>query len=185
MANAVRLLLSLSGRPLRIWRDKQMTFQFKCPQGCLLSGEESQAGQTISCPVCGQSFIIPQPVTTSTPAPDPPAPAAVESPQPEAETPEQPEPEEEIVLLHIPCPNGHVLETPREMIGQEVLCPHCNAQFELHETESVEYKERREFERRRREERVGNAWLNWAVVFAVLVILGFAFLLISSAMDNS
>ena len=42
-----------------------MTFQFKCPSGCLLEGEPTQAGSTIQCPLCSQWFVIPAPVAAA------------------------------------------------------------------------------------------------------------------------
>src|SRR5690349_1780314 len=101
-----------------------MAFQFQCPQEHLLEGEESQAGQAINCPVCGMLFIIPEPIAA--PAP--------ETPPPEPEKPAEPE------LLHIPCPNGHELEVPPDMIDTEVLCPQCNVQFRLRAKDSIEHR---------------------------------------------
>lgn len=71
-------------------------------------------------------------------------------------------------ILHIPCPNGHILETPPDMIGQEVLCPHCAAQFMLKNEESVEYKQRQEQILARRSE----FWFKWSIAAAVVVVLG-------------
>lgn len=91
------------------------------------------------------------------------------------------EPEEE--LLHIPCPNGHELESPRDMLGQDVLCPHCDVQFQLREKDSVEAKRKRRHEREARDRKVGNLWLNWAIVIAVVVVLGLLVLIFSSTMS--
>jgi hypothetical protein len=74
-------------------------------------------------------------------------------------------------LLHIPCPNGHELETPDDMIGQEVLCPHCGAQFVLREKDSLEARHVRELELERRLREQSKAWFNWAIVISVLVVL--------------
>ena len=71
-------------------------------------------------------------------------------------------------ILHIPCPNGHTLETPPDMIGQEVLCPHCAAQFRLRNEDSVEYKHRQEQIMARRSE----FWFKWSIAAAVVVVLG-------------
>lgn len=38
-----------------------MAFQFLCPQGHLLQGDEAHAGQQCQCPYCGTMFLIPQP----------------------------------------------------------------------------------------------------------------------------
>lgn len=74
-------------------------------------------------------------------------------------------------LLHIPCPQGHELETPRDMLNQEVLCPQCGAQFRLREKDSVEFIRRKEAEEERRANKAGNMWLNGAITVAVVVIL--------------
>ncbi|MDZ7615821.1 MAG: hypothetical protein U1E05_02390 [Patescibacteria group bacterium] len=74
-------------------------------------------------------------------------------------------------ILHIPCPKGHVLETPEEMIGQDALCPFCNLQFRLRYDESIEYKREQEEEAERRQIRAERAWLNWSIAAAVAVVL--------------
>jgi hypothetical protein len=71
-------------------------------------------------------------------------------------------------IVHIPCPNGHELETPVEMLGQDVLCPHCGAQFHLRREDSREAHEERE----RREQRRAEAWFRWSIAAAVIVGLG-------------
>jgi hypothetical protein len=111
------------------------------------------------------------------PAIDPAAAAAVASP---TAAPPEPEPE----LLHIPCPNGHELETPVEMLDQEVLCPQCNAQFRLRRKDSVEFKKKKEQEESIRLEKVGRLWLNWAIVAIVLVVLIFVGLILFSNMSE-
>ena len=73
---------------------------------------------------------------------------------------------------HIPCPKGHELEATEELIGQEVLCPHCGEQFLLRVKDSAEYKRERELERERKEQKVAKMWFNWAVVAASIVVLG-------------
>ena len=50
-------------------------------------------------------------------------------------------------LLHIPCPNGHELETPLDMIGQRAMCPHCGVEFRLKREKSVEYLRQQEIHR--------------------------------------
>jgi len=116
----------------------------------------------------------PFPSFPSGPLPQPgPAPAPF-TPQ----TPAEPE------ILHIACPNGHELETPRDMLNQDVLCPHCQVQFRLREKDSVEYKRRRELERQRREQKAGKNWLNFAIVAAVIVVLGLAILIALSTSNK-
>ena len=140
-----------------------MPFQFTCPQGHLLEGDESQAGQQCQCPTCGMLFLIPQPAALA--EPDAGLVDAAMAEDPFATGPAEPR------LLHIPCPNGHELETPDDMIGQEVLCPHCGAQFVLREQDSLESRRVREIELERRLREQSKAWFNWAIVVAVLVVL--------------
>ncbi|MCA9221503.1 MAG: hypothetical protein KDA71_14330 [Planctomycetales bacterium] len=174
-----------------------MSFMFQCPNGHVLEGDPAHAGQQCQCPTCGILFIIPPP-----PAPSPsaasgwtpqfgprenaPAPFQVgghpgaEAPSFTSPAPAEPEPEK---LYHIPCPNGHELETPADMLGQDVLCPHCNVQFRLREKDSVEYKRQRREESIRRERKLGNVWLNWAITIAVVVVLGLLILILSGTRD--
>lgn len=136
-----------------------MSFQFECPNGHLLEGSPDQAGQQCHCPTCGILFLIPEPIDDE---PEPPAPA----PAPASAAPSEPE------LLHIPCPNGHELETSLDMLDQVVLCPRCQAQFKLRRKNSVEYK-RLEAERERiREANLNKVWLQGAIVAVVLIVIG-------------
>jgi hypothetical protein len=41
-----------------------MAFQFSCPQGHLLNGDESQIGQACQCPYCGSAFLVPAPAAS-------------------------------------------------------------------------------------------------------------------------
>ncbi|MBC7856804.1 MAG: hypothetical protein IAF94_25520 [Pirellulaceae bacterium] len=171
-----------------------MSFQFQCPQGHLLEGETSQAGKAVNCPTCGMLFLIPAPLAEPVPESvaqnygpmfGPPgeqpasrfahlgtgtatddAPPVDASAGPVMEEPEAPAEQE---LLHIPCPNGHELETPLDMLEQEVLCPQCNAQFRLRKKDSVEYKRKKAEAEQLKEIKTGNLWFNIAIVAAVLV----------------
>jgi hypothetical protein len=182
-----------------------MAFQFQCPQGHLLSGDESQAGQQCHCPTCGMLFIIPQPIVApaaasagaydhanrwgaiagesgaAAPAEVPAfVPGGSSSPAATLAATAPAEPE----LLHIPCPNGHELETPVDMLEQEVLCPQCNAQFRLRRKNSVEYKKKKELEEHVRLEKIGSLWLTWAIVAVVVVVLGLIGLIVASNMNQ-
>ena len=162
-----------------------MPFLFQCPTGHLLEADESQVGQQSQCPMCGQTFAIPAP---SGVAPAPPSeinPFAVSPPAPGGAVEPAPlvmeqggasfDPTGELSgpqLLHIACPNGHELEVPPEMIGQDVMCPHCSAQFLLREKDSVESKRRKREELELKDFKAGKTWLMWAVIFTVLVLIG-------------
>jgi hypothetical protein len=85
-------------------------------------------------------------------------------------------------LLHIPCPECKLeLETPLEMLDQDVMCPHCQAQFRLRRRDSIEFQRKRKQEAEIKERRAGNAWFNWAIVVVVLVLLFLAFLIFASS----
>jgi len=157
-----------------------MAFQFQCPNGHLLEGEESQAGEQCQCPICQTLFIIPQPIVEEQPhaassqsAATPPAfpaigPAASRSSAKPAAPVEIKEPE----FLHIPCPEcKQELETPVEMLDQEVMCPHCQAQFQLRRRDSVEFKRKRKQEAEIRERKTDNWWFNFAIVAVVAVLI--------------
>lgn len=113
-----------------------------------------------------------------------PADAPVAS-EPMAPVMEAPAPPAEPEVLHIPCPNGHELETPLDMLEQEVLCPQCHAQFRLRKKDSVEYKRRKEETERIKEFKTGNFWLNIAIVAAVLVGLLVVGLIAMSVMGRT
>jgi uncharacterized Zn finger protein (UPF0148 family) len=152
-----------------------MSFQFECPHGHLLEGTPDQAGQQCHCPTCGVLFLIPE-----APPEEPATPAVVWAPgmpsggQPGAAVAAAPaEPE----LLHIPCPNGHELETPLDMLDQDVLCPQCQAQFTLRRKNSVEHKRREEEKERIREAKLSKVWLQGAIIAVVLIGIGLAALI--------
>ena len=156
-----------------------MAFEFLCPQGHLLEGDESQVGSECACPTCGCHFEVPAPLPTepinvvsvdSTPAPLPDV---------------RPESFEltraaDLEIVHIPCPSGHELETPREMLGQEALCPYCNKQFRLRLEKSLEYIREQAEEQRREDLKLGRTWLRISIVLTALVVLGLVVLLVLS-----
>ena len=83
-------------------------------------------------------------------------------------------------VVHIPCPNGHELETPLDMIGQEVLCPHCAAQFRLRNEDSVEFKayqEKLDIKRNR-------MWFNLSIAAAVVVFFGLLIMILVSRLPK-
>lgn len=171
-----------------------MTFQFQCPQGHLLQGEEAQAGHTINCPLCNVLFIIPQPLGAPAampqigpgfgPSAGPPAfgpPPGIGPPSHGPAVPEEPPPPE---ILHIPCPAGHILDTPEEMLDQEVLCPKCGVQFRLRRKDSVEFKKKKEEQDELRQIKLGNQWASYAIAAAVLVVLLLLGLVVMSQMNK-
>ena len=160
-----------------------MPFQFYCPQGHLLQGDESQMGQQSQCPMCGTLFMIPlpqgapamqQPMMQPPGAPPSPPPAPAPEPPP-PEPPAEPAAPPEPQIVRIPCPNGHVLETPSDMFGQQALCPYCNVQFELNYEDSEEYKQGKAEERHKREEAFNQKLVKYsfyAAGFVVVMLIG-------------
>jgi hypothetical protein len=80
-------------------------------------------------------------------------------------------------LVHIVCPKGHVLETPREMLGEDAMCPFCQVAFRLRWEDSVEYRKAKEDEILRREQRRGKQWLQWSIAIAVVAVVGLGVLI--------
>jgi hypothetical protein len=116
-------------------------------------------------------FIIPEPVgAPATPVPEP---------APEPEKPAEPE------LLHIPCPNGHELEVPPEMLDTEVLCPHCNAQFHLRAKDSIEHRKRREQAEALREAQTNKFWYQFSIGVVIVVALLLMTLIIMSMLPKN
>jgi hypothetical protein len=165
-----------------------MTFQFLCPQGHLLQGEEAHMGMQCQCPQCGVAFIIPTiERQQQTPAAQSaaPAPQIDLAPIPDDDLPDRPAAVAGLegldvgeldtgelgaaavgeTLLHIPCPNGHELEVPLDMIGQRAMCPHCQAEFRLRREKSIEYLRQQEALDRKRAE----FWFKLAIVAACVV----------------
>lgn len=104
------------------------------------------------------------------PAPEPtPPPAADKAAPAEEQAPQN---------VRIPCPQGHELQTPMDMVGQEVLCPICATQFHLRYEDSIEYKEEQAERRRRRAENVNQAALKWAIGTAVAIVLAIVGMLV-------
>ena len=157
-----------------------MAFEFLCPQGHLLEGDESQVGSECACPTCGCHFEVPAP-----PPPEPinivavdPTPAPVPDALPESFELKK---AADLELVHIPCPSGHELETPREMLGQEALCPFCNKQFRLRLEKSSEYLREKTEQERREDLKLGRVWFKASIVLAVLVVVVLSVLFVLSA----
>jgi len=81
-------------------------------------------------------------------------------------------------VLHIPCPHGHVLETPPDMLGMPVMCPICRTTFEPQYELSQEYRQKREEMAARASERAARFWLNLAIGAAILVLGGLIMLIV-------
>jgi len=185
-----------------------MAFQFLCPQGHLLEAEETQSGQPCQCPYCQVMFLVPG--APQGPPPGPPSfqipplfdatsagpqsrggteglPTIQTGPtgQPGGGAPAEAAPFDlggpgQSPIVHILCPSGHELETPREMLGQEALCPFCQVQFLLRFEDSIEHRQRLAREQELLELKKGRQWMQLAIVAAVLVVSGLIALMILS-----
>ncbi|GAB6166678.1 hypothetical protein JCM19992_26780 [Thermostilla marina] len=167
-------------------------FEFYCPNDHLLEAEPHESGTRARCPICDVEFVIPSP--PDAPAPEAAASDVASSPSVTPESPSEPhsnawsdEPptvrtETPVVhdpttssseeLLHVRCPQGHLLETPRDMLGQDAMCPHCGAVLRLRYEATEEYRAKRREEIERRERRRAQMWLQWAIFAAVFVVGG-------------
>jgi len=173
-----------------------MAFQFLCPRGHILQTEESMVGQCCKCPYCESEFVVPQPAGTgeqaaepweedvSSPVFDEPDEAGlplvrggVGTDDPSAVAAVLPSPDTQ-PMLHLLCPQGHQLETPREMLGEDAMCPYCQTVFRLRFEDSLEYRRQKDEERQRREQKLGRAWLHWSIAAAVVVVLGVILLVV-------
>jgi hypothetical protein len=99
------------------------------------------------------------------------APSEAAAPPAEPAKPAEPE-KKEPRIVRIPCPQGHELQTPMDMVNQDVLCPICNTQFHLRYEDSIEFKQEQADLRRRKEEELNQAALKWAIIAAVVVVVG-------------
>ena len=81
--------------------------------------------------------------------------------------------------LHIPCPKGHVLEVPREILGEEVECPYCGEQFLLKRERSFEYINDRYKQETSSEAKVSKEWFTRAMIGVILAIALILFLLLA------
>ena len=148
-------------------------FQFLCPEGHLLEGDENYAGRQSQCPQCGTVFVVPgQDDNRGGGLGD-----LLDEFRGAADIVHAAGAEAEFSgggAVHIPCPNGHELETPMEMIGLEVLCPYCKAKFKLRNQDSFEFKRQQAIEDAKR----SRLWFNIAVVTATAVVLGLLVMMI-------
>ncbi len=104
-------------------------------------------------------------------------------PKLEADSPtEEPQPPPEPQIWSIPCPKGHVLETPEDMLGQYAMCPQCQVVFKLVKEESLEHRAKADEARRIRDERMGRMWLKTAIVAAIVVAAGVLGMLVYAAL---
>lgn len=83
-------------------------------------------------------------------------------------------PKQEPRILHIPCPKGHELQTPEEMLDQEALCPYCQTQFRLLYKNSTEYKQERERAEQERQALINRLAIKlsiWGVALVLLLVI--------------
>ena len=75
-------------------------------------------------------------------------------------------------MVHIPCPAGHILETPQDTMGQTVMCPHCGEMFSLQMKNSLEFKRDTQRIDEKRVRRTGELWMRWTIATAILIVVG-------------
>ena len=185
-----------------------MTFQYTCPQGHLLEGDASQAGQQVQCPTCGVLLVVPAAGQPAAPTVAPAAPPAAAVPLDTVpletdETVAAAEPSGRFdpfadvgpsgggtgtfldglggggdgaaagpKMVHVPCPAGHILETPQDTMGQTVMCPHCGQMFDLQMKNTLEFKRDKQRIDDKRIRRSSELWMRWAIAAAILIVIG-------------
>lgn len=83
--------------------------------------------------------------------------------------------------VHIPCPAGHVLETPPDMVGRDAMCPFCGQVFRLEFRNSLEYQREQEQRAAQRAERAARLWMQWAIIAAIVTVGGLILLIVLAA----
>ncbi len=71
-------------------------------------------------------------------------------------------------ILHSVCPNGHILEIEREMIGETALCPYCQTPYKISLERTVEFLEKKKRQAELEDNKLAKFWSQWAIVAAVL-----------------
>jgi len=74
-------------------------------------------------------------------------------------------------LLHVKCPQGHRLEAPCVLDGQDVVCPYCSSRFPFAYSESDEFRQERRRASNPSNQSAGHQrvrWQEWAVVALVI-----------------
>lgn len=87
---------------------------------------------------------------------------------------------QELEQFRIPCPNGHVLDVDKEMLGERVQCPVCHAVYDLRLENSLEYIKEKQEEEELEEARLGKIWIQRAIIAGILVLLFLAMLILTS-----
>jgi DNA-directed RNA polymerase subunit RPC12/RpoP len=75
-------------------------------------------------------------------------------------------------MVHVPCPAGHILETPQDTMGQTVMCPHCGEMFDLLMKNTLEFKRDKKQLEEKRTRRTSELWFRWAIATAILIVVG-------------
>ncbi|MCR5164986.1 MAG: hypothetical protein K6C40_13275 [Thermoguttaceae bacterium] len=87
---------------------------------------------------------------------------------------------QELDQFRIPCPNGHVLDVDKEMLGERVQCPVCHAVYDLQLENSLEYIKEKKEEEELEEARLGKIWIQRAIIAGILVLIFLAMLILTS-----
>lgn len=158
-----------------------MSFEFYCPKGHLLEGDDEQLGTQGRCPLCRVLFTFP---TTTLVARRKKlrheaissddgtgadgaavAPAAGEVPQ----APFVPERR----MIQVLCPNGHVFNTLEDLLGNEAVCLKCKTRFTPSVERSVSYLRTKHRYEKQKGEVQGRFWIGMAVLGVTAVVTAF------------
>ena len=158
-----------------------MSFEFYCPNGHLLEGDDEQLGTQGRCPICGTLFRFPTTTLVARreklrhdakSAADVAGAdrAAAESAAAEL-APEPVVPERRVI--QVLCPRGHVLNILEELLGSEAVCLKCKTRFVPTTERSVAYLRTKHRYETQKGEAQGRFWMGAAVLAVTAVVTAF------------
>ena len=89
------------------------------------------------------------------------------------------QPASDLPPLHIPCPNGHVLEVTRDLLGEDAECPHCGEIFTLKRENSLESINEQYKRETKETTKISKQWFTFAVIVLVMFLGFIAYLILN------
>jgi len=156
-----------------------MSFEFYCPEGHLLEGDDEQLGTQGRCPLCGTLFMFPKTTLMARqmrskeqkPAVDrdveEPKLSEIVAPRLGAAEPEGPR------IIKVLCPRNHIVDTLEELLGHDLTCPRCRVRFTPTTERSVTYLTNKHRYETAKAEVQSRFWLAIAIVVGTIAVMAF------------